>query len=121
MDYMPHRHWQDKAFFVRLPPRVCATGAYLFYLGSITATVFPLFANQMFTGLGYRWANTLFASIALLMSPVPIVRHKEYMHRQHIDKILRPGFVFLRTEDASAESSFSEPHPVFTLIRFSII
>ncbi|KIM44763.1 hypothetical protein M413DRAFT_442721 [Hebeloma cylindrosporum] len=39
----------------------------------LTATVFPLFADQMFKGLGYRWANSLFGFIALAMSPVPIV------------------------------------------------
>jgi len=40
---------------------------------NVMATIFPLFADQMFRALGYRWANTLFACAALVMSPIPIV------------------------------------------------
>lgn len=38
-------------------------------------TVFPLFTNQMFRTLGYKWANSLFGLIALAMIPLPYVRH----------------------------------------------
>ncbi|KIJ65179.1 hypothetical protein HYDPIDRAFT_167441 [Hydnomerulius pinastri MD-312] len=34
---------------------------------------FPLFANHMFADLSYKWANTLFAGIALLIVPIPFV------------------------------------------------
>jgi hypothetical protein len=37
------------------------------------ATVFPLFTKQMFTTLGYNWANTMFALIAAIMVPIPFV------------------------------------------------
>ncbi|KAF9461064.1 major facilitator superfamily domain-containing protein [Collybia nuda] len=34
---------------------------------NLTATVFPLFTRQMLHNLGYKWANTLFGFIALIM------------------------------------------------------
>ena len=34
---------------------------------------FPLFANHMFTDLTYKWSNTLFAGIALVIVPIPFV------------------------------------------------
>jgi hypothetical protein len=36
-------------------------------------SVFPFFTNHMFRVLGYAWANSLFAFIALLMIPIPFV------------------------------------------------
>ncbi|GLB43233.1 putative major facilitator superfamily protein [Lyophyllum shimeji] len=40
---------------------------------NLMATAFPLFTDQMFRRLGYNWANTLFAFIALIMIPIPFV------------------------------------------------
>ncbi|KAJ7777218.1 MFS polyamine transporter [Mycena metata] len=40
---------------------------------NILATVFPLFTAQMFSTLGYKWANTMFALIATVMVPIPFV------------------------------------------------
>ncbi|KAJ7095471.1 MFS polyamine transporter [Mycena crocata] len=40
---------------------------------NMMATIFPLFTKQMFTALGYNWANTMFALIALAMVPIPFV------------------------------------------------
>ena len=34
---------------------------------------FPLFTQQMYNALTYKWANTLFALIATLMIPIPFV------------------------------------------------
>ncbi|KAG6374744.1 hypothetical protein JVT61DRAFT_4119 [Boletus reticuloceps] len=34
---------------------------------------FPLFANYMFADLTYKWSNTLFAGIALVIVPIPFV------------------------------------------------
>ncbi|EMG46219.1 penM MFS-type transporter penM [Candida maltosa Xu316] len=43
---------------------------------------FPLFANQMYDGLGYGWANTMCAFIAILLGiPFPILC---YMHGERI-------------------------------------
>lgn len=41
---------------------------------NIMGTVFPLFTTQMYNSLTYKWANTLFACIGLLMIPIPFVR-----------------------------------------------
>ncbi|KDR67702.1 hypothetical protein GALMADRAFT_231873 [Galerina marginata CBS 339.88] len=40
---------------------------------NLMGAIFPLFADKMFRALGYRWANTMFACAALVMSPIPIV------------------------------------------------
>ncbi|EAU90189.2 drug transporter [Coprinopsis cinerea okayama7 len=40
---------------------------------NVLGTVFPLFTHQMYSALTYRWANLLFAGIALLLMPIPFV------------------------------------------------
>lgn len=35
---------------------------------------FPLFTQQMFAALTYKWGNTLFGCVALVMVPLPWVR-----------------------------------------------
>ncbi|KAJ7089879.1 MFS polyamine transporter [Mycena belliarum] len=40
---------------------------------NIMATAFPLFTKQMFSALGYNWANTMFALIASAMVPIPFI------------------------------------------------
>ncbi|XP_006455051.1 hypothetical protein AGABI2DRAFT_145318 [Agaricus bisporus var. bisporus H97] len=40
---------------------------------NILATVFPLFTQQMYQKLTYKWANTLFGFLALIMVPIPFV------------------------------------------------
>jgi hypothetical protein len=42
--------------------------------GNLAATAFPLFTEQMFEALTYKWANTLFALVAVLLLPIPFVR-----------------------------------------------
>lgn len=34
---------------------------------------FPLFTEQMFAALTYKWANTLLALVAVVMIPIPYV------------------------------------------------
>ncbi|TCD59920.1 hypothetical protein EIP91_011190 [Steccherinum ochraceum] len=41
--------------------------------GNITASTFPLFTQQMYAALTYKWANTIFAFIAAVMIPIPFV------------------------------------------------
>ncbi|KIJ65201.1 hypothetical protein HYDPIDRAFT_88764, partial [Hydnomerulius pinastri MD-312] len=38
---------------------------------NISATVFPLFTEQMFARLSYKWGLSLFAFLALVMVPIP--------------------------------------------------
>jgi len=42
------------------------------FLRSLCGAVFPLFAQQMFTGMGIQWAATLLGCIAVLLIPVPV-------------------------------------------------
>ncbi|CAI4217334.1 unnamed protein product [Parascedosporium putredinis] len=39
----------------------------------LAGAAFPLFANQMFTGLGVQWAATLLGCVAAVLVPIPIV------------------------------------------------
>ena len=43
-------------------------------IGNTMALVFPLFTQQLFATLTYKWALTLFGVLALLMAPTPFVR-----------------------------------------------
>jgi DHA1 family multidrug resistance protein-like MFS transporter len=42
------------------------------FLRSLCGAAFPLFARQMFEGMGIQWAATLLAILAALMVPVPV-------------------------------------------------
>jgi DHA1 family multidrug resistance protein-like MFS transporter len=42
------------------------------FLRSLCGAAFPLFARQMFEGMGIQWAATLLGIIAALLVPVPI-------------------------------------------------
>lgn len=43
------------------------------FLRSIAAAGFPLFARQMFNGLGIQWAGTLLGCFSALLVPIPIL------------------------------------------------
>ncbi|CZT20924.1 related to multidrug resistant protein [Ramularia collo-cygni] len=57
--------------------------------------VFPLFGKQMFTGLGYNWAGTILACVAVLLMPIPFIlekygpqlRARSPYARQHMDDV----------------------------------
>ncbi|KAJ3888199.1 MFS polyamine transporter [Lentinula edodes] len=40
---------------------------------NLAATVFPLFTQQMYAKLSYKWANTLFGCIACVLMPIPFI------------------------------------------------
>ncbi|KAF9054676.1 MFS polyamine transporter [Panaeolus papilionaceus] len=40
---------------------------------NLAATAFPMFTTQMYARLDYKWANTLFGGIAVLMVPIPFI------------------------------------------------
>jgi len=40
---------------------------------NVLGTIFPLFTQQMYRKLTFKWANTLFGCVALLMLPIPFV------------------------------------------------
>jgi hypothetical protein len=43
------------------------------------ALMFPLFTQQMFAGMTYKWGLTLWALISLVMAPTPWVGKRGYM------------------------------------------
>lgn len=56
---------------------------------------FPLFAHSLFTNLGYEWAGTLLAGLALVLVPIPfilsrygrVLREKSPWAREHMDDL----------------------------------
>ncbi|KAJ3801072.1 major facilitator superfamily domain-containing protein [Lentinula aff. detonsa] len=40
---------------------------------NLAATAFPLFTQQMYAKLSYKWANTLFGCIACILMPIPFI------------------------------------------------
>lgn len=51
--------------------------------GNLAATAFPLFTQQMFAALTYKWGNTLFGVIAVLMIPIPFVSSPQPIHQSY--------------------------------------
>lgn len=45
-------------------------------LRSFCGAGFPLFARQMFKGLGIQWASTLLGCVAVLLAPIPFVFYR---------------------------------------------
>jgi DHA1 family multidrug resistance protein-like MFS transporter len=43
------------------------------FLRSLCGAGFPLFARQMFDGMGIQWASTLLGSVAVVLIPIPFV------------------------------------------------
>ena len=43
------------------------------FLRSLCGAGFPLFARQMFDGMGIQWAATLLGCVAVVLAPIPFV------------------------------------------------
>lgn len=43
------------------------------FLRSVTAAGFPLFARQMFNGMGIQWAGTLLGCVSVALVPIPVL------------------------------------------------
>jgi hypothetical protein len=41
--------------------------------GNVSGSIFPLFSQQMFAGMTYKWGLTLWASLSAVMGPIPWV------------------------------------------------
>lgn len=62
---------------------------------NLFGAAFPLFAHGLFTKLGYEWAGTLLAGLALVLVPIPFVlsrygrvlREKSPWAREHMDDL----------------------------------
>ena len=42
------------------------------FMRSFFGGIFPLFATQMFNGMGIQWASTLIGCVAVLLAPMPV-------------------------------------------------
>ena len=41
--------------------------------GNLSGAAFPLFTTQMYKALSFKWANTLFGCLAVILVPIPFV------------------------------------------------
>ena len=64
--FSDHEHQADE------PPSAASAIAANTLLRSCFAAGFPLFAEQMFNGMGIDWASTLLGCIAAVLVPIPI-------------------------------------------------
>ncbi|KAK7424210.1 hypothetical protein QQZ08_008698 [Neonectria magnoliae] len=46
------------------------------FLRSLCGAAFPLFARQMFDGMGIQWASTLLGCVAVVLAPIPFIFYK---------------------------------------------
>lgn len=94
--YAAHVHWLAPTFagpfiggsllLVFLPAISYIIDCYLLFaasalaantfLRSIFGAVFPLFATQMFNGMGIQWAGTLIGCVGIILAPVPFLFYK---------------------------------------------
>lgn len=73
MDPMHRLPWQDRISLVSNLPLLARSLSDRISIGYVMGGIFPLFTQAMFRALTYKWANTLFACIAVLMIPIPYV------------------------------------------------
>lgn len=78
------------------------------FLRSLCGAAFPLFAGQMFTGMGINWASTLLGCIAAVMIPIPIIFYL-YGHKIRARSKFAPtgSPVELQQHEAAAQESMS--------------
>lgn len=79
---------------------------------NLFGAAFPLFAHSLFTQLGYDWAGTLLAVLALVLVPIPfilsqhgrVLREKSPWAREHMDDLDEEG------EESHSAESLEEPN-----------
>ncbi|ROT43295.1 major facilitator superfamily transporter [Sodiomyces alkalinus F11] len=86
------------------------------FLRSLAGAGFPLFAQQMFNGMGIQWASTVLGGLAALMVPIPLI-FLLYGHKIRAKSAYAPTFAApAMGEDDSLEAGFDvsvpEPGPV---------
>lgn len=95
--------WGWSFYTILLMTYTYTEDSYKHYAGSALAGLglirnvagagFPLFGNQMFTNLGYQWAGSLLAFLALVLVPIPFIlerygvelRKRSPWAREHMD------------------------------------
>ncbi len=79
---MPVQTYIVDAFTVYAASGLAATAV----LRSILAALIPLFGQKLYSTLGLGWGNSLLASIALAMCPIPLVfcRYGEVIRKKSV-------------------------------------
>lgn len=80
---------------------------------SLAGAGFPLFARQMFEGMGIQWASTLLGCVAVVLAPIPFVFYK-YGERIRARSAYAPTFsapAMQSSEEDAADSLEKEDHP----------
>ena len=78
------------------------------FLRSIAAAGFPLFARQMFNGMGIQWAGTLLGCFAFALVPIPVCF---YLYGKKLRQKSRFAPTMRAPKPAEPESSDDdEPH-----------
>ncbi|KAG6036631.1 hypothetical protein E4U41_005600 [Claviceps citrina] len=73
---------------------------------SLAGAAFPLFARQMFEGLGIQWASTLLGCVAVVLAPIPFVFYK-YGGRIRARSAYAPAFAAPGIQDGDGDGSGS--------------
>lgn len=77
------------------------------FLRSLAGAGFPLFARQMFQGMGIQWAATLLGCVALVLAPMPFIFYK-YGSKIRAKSAYAPTFAapaMKSSEDETGDSS----------------
>ncbi|CAG9980625.1 unnamed protein product [Clonostachys byssicola] len=78
------------------------------FLRSLCGAVFPLFARQMFDGMGIQFAATLLGCVAVVLAPIPFIFYKYGAAIRRKSKIAPTDF-FVPPAPAAEEEEDSTP------------
>ena len=76
------------------------------FMRSLAGAGFPLFARQMFQGMGIQWASTLLGCIAVVLAPIPFIFYK-YGGKIRSKSNYAPTFAAPPDDEAAEESTDS--------------
>ncbi|KAI1825766.1 major facilitator superfamily transporter [Xylaria intraflava] len=79
------------------------------FLRSLFAAGFPLFATQLFNGLGIQWASTLLGAIGVILIPIPVLFYI-YGHKIRAKSHFAPTSFPDPEKDQAGNSSDSVDH-----------
>lgn len=84
------------------------------FLRSFAAAGFPLFARQMFNGLGIQWAGTLLGCFSLVLVPIPVLFYK-YGHKLREKSKFAPTMKRKPAEPENSSDDEDEHHDMVAL------
>lgn len=78
------------------------------FLRSLCGAGFPLFARQMFEGMGIQWASTLLGCVAIVLAPIPFIFYK-YGAKIRAKSAYAPTFPPRGAETTSSDTEEDKP------------